>query len=427
MSSFPQEQPGGRWKAVPTQRLVDRSGWAALLLAACAVAGHGRADAQTRDRFAAAREKMVETALVKEGIRNPRVLDSMRQVPRHLFVPQNLRNAAYSDQALPIGHKQTISPPFIVAYMTEMLDPQPEDRVLEIGTGSGYQAAVLSGIVREVYTIEIVEPLGRTAARVLSEQKYTNVFPRIGDGYQGWPDKAPFDKIIVTCSPEDVPKPLVEQLREGGRMIIPIGERYDQAFYLLEKKQGELVRQKLLPVLFVPMTGDSEEIRKIKPDPANPTVRNGGFEVDDDGDGTVDNWYYQRMLTRETADAPEGMTYIRFQNSEPGRGAQMLQGMAVDGGKVSGLQISLRIRGEELKGGERQDERPALRLHFYDADRRELPSDGVGPWDGSFGWKRVSKLCSVPPKAREAILRIGLNGGTGTLSVDDLQMKVIPR
>ncbi|RPI89705.1 MAG: protein-L-isoaspartate(D-aspartate) O-methyltransferase, partial [Planctomycetaceae bacterium] len=383
--------------------------------------------AQTRDRFATLREKMVSTSLEKEGIHHPQVLESMRKVPRHLFVPPNLRNAAYSDQALPIGHKQTISPPFIVAYMTEMLDPQPEDRVLEIGTGSGYQAAVLAGIVAEVYTIEIVEPLGRTAARVLDELHYDNVFPKVGDGYQGWPDKAPFDKIIVTCSPEDVPKPLIEQLREGGRMIIPIGERYDQAFYLLEKKGGELVRQKLLPVLFVPMTGDSEDNRKVKPDPTKPTVRNGGFEADDDGDGAVDNWYYQRMLSRETDDAPEGKAYVRFQNSDQGRGAQMLQGMAVDGSKVAGLQISLRIRGEELNGGERSDERSALRLHFYDADRRELPSDGIGPWEGSFGWKRVSKLCSVPPKAREAILRIGLNGGTGTLSVDDVQMKVIPR
>ncbi|MCY2965693.1 MAG: hypothetical protein NT069_19025 [Planctomycetota bacterium] len=267
--------------------------------------------------------------------------------------------------------------------------------------------------------------MGKTAAKVLSDLKYENVNPRIGDGYLGWPEKAPFDKIIVTCSPEDIPKPLVEQLREGGRMIIPIGERYDQAFYLLEKKDGELVRKKLLPVLFVPMTGDSEDNRKVQPDPTRPTIRYGGFEAENDG--IAENWYYQRQLTRATDGAPEGQAYIRFENVDPGRGAQMLQGMGVDGSKVSALQFSLRVRTKGVKLGERPDERPALRVHFYDVDRRELPSDGVGPWDGTFDWKRVSKLVHVPPKAREAIVRIGLNGGTGELSVDDVQMKAVPR
>jgi protein-L-isoaspartate(D-aspartate) O-methyltransferase len=353
------------------------------------------------------------------------VLDWMRQVPRHLFVPANLRHAAYFDQALPIGQKQTISPPYIVAYMTESLDPQPEDRVLEIGTGSGYQAAVLSGLVKDVYTIEIVEPLGKTAAKVLTDLKYENVHTRIGDGYLGWPEAAPFDKIIVTCSPEDIPQPLVDQLREGGRMIIPIGERYDQAFYLLEKKGGQLERRKLLPVLFVPMTGDSEAQRKIQPDPGKPQLRNGGFELANDG--IAENWYYQRGLTRQTEGAVEGEACVVFENDEPGRGTQMLQGMAVDGSKISGLNFGLRVRGRDLRSGTHADERPALRIHFYDADRKELPIDGVGPWEGTFDWKRVSKLVPVPSRAREAILRIGLNGGLGELAVDDVQMKVLPR
>src|SRR5262249_48250810 len=153
-----------------------------------------------------------------------------------LFVSAELRPKAYLDQSLPIGHKQTISPPFIVAYMTETIDPQPTDRVLEIGTGSGYQAAVLANIVKEVYTIEIVEALGKQAAKRLKELGYANVRAKIGDGYKGWPEHAPFDKIIVTCSPEEVPQPLVDQLREGGKMMIPLGERYQQVFYQFEKQ-----------------------------------------------------------------------------------------------------------------------------------------------------------------------------------------------
>src|SRR3990172_12411296 len=142
--------------------------------------------------------------------------------------------------ALPIGDQQTISPPFVVAYMTQEVDPQPTDRVLETATGSGYQAAVLSPLVRNVYTIEIVEPLGKRAARTLKKLGYKNVFVKVGDGYQGWPDAAPFDKIIVTCSPEKVPQPLVDQLRDGGLMVIPVGERYQQTLYSMRKANGEL-------------------------------------------------------------------------------------------------------------------------------------------------------------------------------------------
>ena len=208
-------------------------------------------------------------------------------------------------------------------------------------------------------------------------------------------------------------------------MIIPIGERYDQAFYLMRKKKGEMVRQKLLPVLFVPMTGDSEQHRQVQPDGSRPELRNGGFE--NDTNNVTDNWYYQRYVTRDMNDAPEGVAYLRFENSEPGRGAQILQGMAVDGSKVSALNFSLQVKAKGAQVGQHADERPALRVHFYDADRKELPSDGIGPWRGDFDWKRFSKLVTVPPKAREAIIRIGLNGGTGELSVDDVQMKAVPR
>jgi protein-L-isoaspartate(D-aspartate) O-methyltransferase len=383
--------------------------------------------AQPRDRYAEDRARMVRDYLAREGIRNDAVLKSMGTVPRHLFCTAQYRSGAYYDQALPIGHKQTISPPFIVAYMTEMLEPDPADRVLEIGTGSGYQAAVLSGLVKDVYTIEIVEALGKSADRVLRELKYDNVHTRIGDGYQGWPEAAPFDKIIVTCSPEDVPRPLIEQLREGGRMIIPLGERYEQVFYLYEKKEGQLVRKKLLPALFVPMTGVSEDNRKVLPDPSRPELHNGGFESDTDGDGHPDSWYYQRQMTLETDGAREGKTFVTFENDDPGRFAIALQGLAVDGTKVASLQFSVWVRGRDLRNGPTRYEKPSLIVQFYDSDRKPLEPSIIGSWQGTFDWKRISRPVNVPPKAREAIVRIGLNGATGTLSMDDVQMKSVAK
>ncbi len=161
---------------------------------------------------------MVDEEIVAAGVKNPRVIASMRSTPRHEFVQAAERPLAYYDMALPIGSSQTISPPYVVAYMTEQLDPQPDDKVLEIGTGSGFQAAVLSPLVKDVYTIEIVKPLGERAARTLKRLKYANVHTKIGDGYAGWPEVAPFDKIIVTCSPEKVPQALVDELKEGGRL-----------------------------------------------------------------------------------------------------------------------------------------------------------------------------------------------------------------
>lgn len=209
------------------------------------------------DKFTRARLRMVEEQLKgwDRGITNARVLQAMKSVPRHEFVPPELRDDAYRDGPLPIGFGQTISQPYIVAFMTEQLAPLPTSRVLEVGTGSGYQAAVLAQLVKEVYSIEIVEPLADRAAADLKRLNYTNVFVRKGDGYQGWPEAAPFDAIIVTCAPEKVPQPLVGQLRDAGRMIIPVGPLYDQSLYLLEKKAGKVERRAVLPVRFVPMTG----------------------------------------------------------------------------------------------------------------------------------------------------------------------------
>jgi protein-L-isoaspartate(D-aspartate) O-methyltransferase len=213
-----------------------------------------------RNRFAAEGKRMIREQLLGagRGITNARVLAVMEKVPRHEFVPAELQPRAYDDRALPIGYDQTISQPYIVAFMTEQLDPKPTDRVLEIGTGSGYQAAVLAQLVAEVYTIEIIEPLAQRAEADLKRLGYTNIHVRAGDGCQGWPEAAPFDAIIVTCAPEKVPPPLVEQLRDGGRMIIPVGPMGDQELVLLRKQGKQLEKHAVLPVRFVPMTGGAQ-------------------------------------------------------------------------------------------------------------------------------------------------------------------------
>jgi protein-L-isoaspartate(D-aspartate) O-methyltransferase len=204
--------------------------------------------------WSAARMTMVDSQIRARGVTHQRVLDAMRKVPRHLFVPEDQRLHAYDDNALPIGHEQTISQPYIVGYMSEALDPKPTDRVLEIGTGSGYQAAILAELVGEVYTIEIVAPLAERARTTLEELGYRNVHVRQGNGYLGWPEAAPFDKIIVTAAPEDVPPALVEQLRVGGVMVLPIG-RGDQMMTVLQKTDQGVVSRTTLPVRFVPMVG----------------------------------------------------------------------------------------------------------------------------------------------------------------------------
>jgi protein-L-isoaspartate(D-aspartate) O-methyltransferase len=211
---------------------------------------------------------MVQEQLKPRGIHDERVLEAMSKVPREVFVPENMRAQSYADSALPIGQDQTISQPFIVAYMTEQLRLQPTDRVLEIGTGSGYQAAVLAELAKEVYTIEIVEPLAKEASARLARLDYNNAHVKIGDGYQGWPEVAPFDAIIVTCAPDKVPQPLAQQLKEGGRMIIPVGSgMMDQQLYLLEKKDGELAQRAILPVRFVPMAGEAAAKTMNSPSP----------------------------------------------------------------------------------------------------------------------------------------------------------------
>lgn len=225
--------------------------------AALGLGGCAKPD-EEEEPFARARAWMVREQLQGRDITDHRVLEAMRQVPRHELVPSSQRSHAYDDRPLPIGYGQTISQPYIVAYMTEQLHPKPTDRVLEIGTGSGYQAAVLSRLVAEVYTIEIVAPLARRAANDLQRLGCLNVKTRTGDGYLGWPEAAPFDAIIVTCAPEAVPPPLIDQLKEGGRMLIPIGPSGGvQSLVRLEKIDGRLRRTAVLDVRFVPMTRSS--------------------------------------------------------------------------------------------------------------------------------------------------------------------------
>lgn len=205
--------------------------------------------------------------MVKDGIENyphhpvedPDVLLAMRLVPRHLFVPEEYQDLAYRNTPLLIGHKQTISQPFIVAYMSELLDLKQEHLVLEIGTGSGYQAAVLGELCKHVYTIEIVTPLGKKAAKLLEELGYDQIQVRIGDGYEGWPEAAPYDRIIVTCAPENIPAPLLEQLAPGGRMVIPVGGQYETQYMVevTKDKKGRITQKEHYPVRFVPMTGKS--------------------------------------------------------------------------------------------------------------------------------------------------------------------------
>ena len=386
--------------------------------------GASSAQAQSSTALSDARNRMVDEEIVAAGVKNPRVVQSMRITPRHEFVPLAKRNMAYYDMALPIGNKQTISPPFIVAYMTEQLSPQPTDRVLEIGTGSGYQAAVLSPLVREVYSIEIVEPLGRKAAKVLKRLNYANVHTKVGDGFKGWPQYAPFDKIIVTCSPEGVPQALIDQLREGGQILIPVGERYNQTLYLLTKKDGKMVSEKLLPVLFVPMTGEAERRRQVLPDPAKPKLDNGDFEetVGEEKPRPT-GWYYQRQLTITSGkDVPSGKNYATFSNEEPGRGCRALQGFPVDGREVKQLRITMHVRARDVRPGQSVSQLPYLAVVFYDSNRNTLSQRKIGPWRGSFPWQREDITIDVPAKAREAILRVGMFGAVGEIAFDNIEI-----
>ncbi len=206
------------------------------------------------------RHQMVEAGIKERGITDPKVLQAMRHVPRHLFVPAKYQQYAYQNRPLPIGHDQTISQPYIVGYMTAMLDLETGEKVLEIGTGSGYQAAILSELTPYVYTIEIVSPLGKQARARFEKLGYSTIEVTIGDGYKGWPDHAPFDAIILTAAPPKIPQPLIDQLKAGGTLVSPVGRTSETQYLtkITKSKDGEIHRQRKLPVRFVPMTGEAQ-------------------------------------------------------------------------------------------------------------------------------------------------------------------------
>ena len=218
-------------------------------------------DSNPKGDFKTMREKMVETQIEARGVKDPRVLSALLKVERHRFVPERYSDSAYSDHPLPIGEGQTISQPYIVALMTELLELKGNEKVLEIGTGSGYQAAILAELAKEVYTIEIIEPLASMAEKRLSELGYRNIKVKAGDGYLGWPEAAPFDAIIVTAAPDHIPTPLIDQLKEGGRMVVPVGT-HTQELKKVVKQSGKIETIDVIPVLFVPMTGKGVKQKK---------------------------------------------------------------------------------------------------------------------------------------------------------------------
>ena len=390
----------------------------------CCISQVGIAAAQSDKQLTQARLKMVRDEVEEAGIKDRRVLEALRNTPRHLFVPGQQRHKAYLDMALPIGDGQTISPPFVVAYMTEALAPHPSHKVLEIGTGSGYQAAVLSPLVAEVYSIEIVRSLGLDAARLLRRLGYKNVHTKIGDGFQGWAEHAPFDSIIVTCSPEGPPAALVQQLREGGRMVIPVGERFQQTLVRFTKVNGKLKAEPLQPTFFVPMTGQAERLRVKKNDDGVPRLQNGGFEVTDDDDQLL-AWYYVRQgeIIR-SAEAPHGKAFLLFENETPGRSAQALQAVGVNGRKIAALEVSMSLRATDVKRGRSVRELPRVDLSFFDEKQAPCGAKAAGPWFGTISWVTKRATIPVPPKAKLAVVAVGMFGATGELGVDNIQLKV---
>lgn len=235
------------------RRIIPFLPLALLVMSACP------GEKPAEDEYAALRQEMVEQQIIARGIKDPKVLQAMGSVRRHLFVPPEHQSQSYADYPLPIGEDQTISQPYIVALMTELAQINEHSRALEIGTGSGYQAAVLAEIASDVYTIEILEPLGSRAEKRLTELGYKNVHVRIGDGYKGWPEAAPFDAILVTAAPDHIPQPLVDQLKPGGRLVIPVGEGTQELQVITKAADGAITNEAVAPVRFVPMTGEAEK------------------------------------------------------------------------------------------------------------------------------------------------------------------------
>jgi protein-L-isoaspartate(D-aspartate) O-methyltransferase len=392
------------------------------------VASHCFGQGTPPDMFAIERERLVQNVLIPGGVKDRRVLESVATTPRHEFVPREYLSKAYMDIAIPIGDQQTISSPFIVALMTEALQPKPSDIVLEIGTGSGYQAAILSPLVQEVYTIEIKEDLGSRTIALLEELGYENVHCKLGDGFQGWVEHAPFDKIIVTCSPSDVPVPLREQLKEGGLMVIPVGERYQQMLYLMRKKDGKLEKEALMPTLFVPMTGNAEASRPDRPDGSNPSLLNTSFEEPLIRNFHIPGWYYQfGCIQVQDANAPDGENVVQFESNDPKLPNMLLQGVPIDGRIVRKIKLGAWIALEDVKVGRDREKSPSVAIQYFDENRNRVGYNYVGGLKGSRAWRYEEKTFVVPPQTREAIVSIGLFGAEGIARFDGVVLQSVTK
>ncbi|MDZ4849014.1 MAG: protein-L-isoaspartate(D-aspartate) O-methyltransferase [Pirellulaceae bacterium] len=409
-------------------RLVNRS----LFVVAIAVSflflprSHAQ-DNVAKDTTESARLRLIETILKPGGIKSESVLRAIAATPRHEFVPLAVRDQAYLDRALPIGEAQTISSPFIVALMTEVLQTEKTDKVLEIGTGSGYQAAVLSPLVDHVYTIEIVEELAASTTKLLTRLGYKNITTKAGDGFQGWIEHAPFDKIIVTCSPDEPPQPLVDQLKDGGLMAIPVGSRYQQLLRVFRKQGDRLIPVYARPTLFVPMTGAAEARRKDRVDPAHPSLMNGDFEAEATGD-FIPNWYYDfgAKLTSDSH-ALSGKKVVKFANETQGSPSILLQGLPLDGRVVTKLKFACDVTTSGVKIGAAWEEQPFLVLQFLDENRNQIGYNWLGPFVGDLAWQKSESTIAIPPESREAIVMLGLFGAVGSASFDNIEIKVLER
>lgn len=375
-------------------------------------------------QFTEERDNLVNRTLIPGGVKDPRAIEAIRATPRHTFVPDSLKDESYADRALPIGESQTISSPYIVATMTESLDPMPDDKVLEIGTGSGYQAAVLSPLVKDVYTIEIVEPIGKETTEFLKSLGYENIHTKIGDGFKGWPENAPFQKIIVTCSPESVPQPLIDQLTDGGLMVIPVGTRHQQQLHVFKKEKGKLVSLSIRPTLFVPMTGEAESLRTTQEE-KGVRIINGDFEERVDKPGIIPGWYYEfnAKLVRD-AKAPYGKNCIEFSSQRGELPSMLIQGFKLDARETVFVKMRAAVSVEDVVPGPNPNDKPIVSLQLLDENREPIGNYWLGPFIGTHKWKKEEETFSVPPNCREAILQIGLWGATGTIRFDGIAVEI---
>ncbi len=284
---------------------------------------------------------------------------------------------------------------------------------------------MLSPLVKDVYSIEIVKELGEKATKVLHRLGYKNVHTKIGDGYQGWAEHAPVRQDHRHCSPENVPQPLIDQLTDGGLMIIPVGERYQQTLMRMRKKGDALEKEALRPTLFVPMTGAAEDARKIQADPAHPT-RSMEISKSIHEDRRCARLVLQRgMVWNADKHSPSGEHYVSFNNDEAGTPTTLLQGFAIDGEVVRKLKIAAFVRTQHVTVGQAADEWPAITIQFFDSKRERLALNWIGPFKGTFAWSEREKEFDVPINTKEAIISIGLFGAVGRVSFDNVRITPI--